>query len=409
MDFSIPDSMQTLLCDVRAFLDERLLPLEDRFRTGAFANLETDLQAVREEVRSQGWWLPQIHREWGGMGLSCLDFGLLGGVLGRSPLGHYAFNCQAPDAGNMEILISQADDAQKESFLKPLLEGRTRSCFAMTEPDQAGSNPVWMSTQARPEDGGWVLNGRKWYATGADGAAFAVVMAVTDADADPHQRASMFLVPTDAPGYRLARNISVMGHEGDGWASHGEVALENCRVPQDALLGQAGQGFAIAQERLGPGRIHHCMRWIGICERAFELMVGRAATRCFAPGKPLATRQMVQDAIATSRMEINSARLSVLHAAWTIDQKGTKAARQEISCIKFQVAGVMQRVLDRAIQLHGGLGVSDDTPLAWFWRHERASRIYDGPDEVHKIAVAKQVLKEYQASSSKSGLAVGEP
>ncbi|HSR67533.1 MAG TPA: acyl-CoA dehydrogenase family protein [Acidobacteriota bacterium] len=397
MDFSIPERVQKLLNETRAFMDERVLPLEERFRNGPFKELEEPLRRARQEVRSQGWWLPQISRRWGGMGLSCLEFGLLGAVLGRSPLGHYAFNCQAPDAGNMEILISQGSQEQQERYLQPLLQGRTRSCFAMTEPEHAGSNPLYMSTHARLDDQGWLLQGHKWFATAADGADFAIVMAVTDPQAEPRQRASMMLVPRGLEGMRLLRNIPVMGHEGDGWASHGELLFRDCRLPPEALLGPRGSGFAIAQERLGPGRIHHCMRWIGICERAFEMMVERAARRTCAPSKPLASRQLVQDWIATSRMEINSARLSVLQAAWVIDNEGAKAARQEISCIKFQVAGVLQRVLDRAIQVHGALGVSEDTPLAWLWRQERAARIYDGPDEVHKLAVAKQVLKEWES------------
>jgi alkylation response protein AidB-like acyl-CoA dehydrogenase len=266
----------------------------------------------------------------------------------------------------------------------------------MTEPDRAGSNPVWLSTTAVKDGGEYVIDGRKWFTSSADGAAFAIVMAVTDPDAaKPHARASMIIVPADTPGFRIVRNISVMGEPGEDWFSHAEVEYDGVRVPVETRIGAEGAGFLLAQERLGPGRIHHCMRWIGICERAFELMCRRAATRELAPGEPLAAQQSVQHAIAESRAEIDAARLLTLDAAARIDARGARAARVEISTIKFYVAGVLQRVLDRAIQVHGALGVTDDTPLAWWYRHERGARIYDGPDEVHKSLVAREVLKPY--------------
>jgi alkylation response protein AidB-like acyl-CoA dehydrogenase len=253
-----------------------------------------------------------------------------------------------------------------------------------------------MGTRARRDGGEWVLDGHKWFATGADGAAFAVVMAVTDPEAERHRRASMFLVPMDTPGLEMIRNVPVMGHTGDGWGSHGELRLRDCRVPAAALLGGEGEGFAIAQARLGPGRIHHCMRWLGVAERALELMCRRALARELAPGDPLATRGPVQEWIAESRAEIDAARLAVLHAAWLIDRDGARAARVAISAIKFHVAGVQQRVVDHAVQAHGALGVTDDTVLSWFYTQERAARIYDGPDEVHKAVVARRVLKGYR-------------
>jgi alkylation response protein AidB-like acyl-CoA dehydrogenase len=221
-------------------------------------------------------------------------------------------------------------------------------------------------------------------------------MAITNPEADsPYQRASMIIVPTDTPGFRLVRNTSVMGETGSDYASHGEIQLTNCRVPQSNRLGPEGAGFVIAQDRLGPGRIHHCMRWLGICERAFDLMCEWAAHRNIAPGKSLGTSQIVQAWIAESRAEIEAARLLVLRTAWKIDQQGSFAARDDISLIKFFVAGVLQRVLDRAIQAHGGMGMTDNLPLAYWYRHERATRIYDGPDEVHKISVARHILREY--------------
>jgi alkylation response protein AidB-like acyl-CoA dehydrogenase len=262
----------------------------------------------------------------------------------------------------------------------------------MTEPEHAGSNPVWMSTAAVKDGNDYVIDGHKWFTSSADGAAFAVVMAVTNPEAPPHLRASQIIVPTDTPGFTIVRNIPVMGHAGDGYTSHAEVRYQRCRVPQSNRLGAEGAGFLIAQERLGPGRIHHCMRWLGICERAFDLMLERAATRALAPDELLGNKQIVRAWIAESRAEINAARWMVLQAAWTIDREGMAAARDEISLIKFHVAGVLQKVLDRAIQAHGALGITDDTPLAAFYRHERAARIYDGPDEVHKMSVAKRLL-----------------
>ena len=256
-----------------------------------------------------------------------------------------------------------------------------------------------METTATSEDDDYVINGHKWFTTAADGARFAVVMAVTDADAEPHRRASQIIVPTDTPGFRLVRNIPVMGHSGDGWNSHSEIRYENCRVPKTNRLGGEGEGFSIAQARLGPGRIHHCMRWIGVSERSLDILCRRAATRELAPGDRLGSRQTVQNWIAESRAEIDAARMMVLHAAWKIDNEGAKAARIEISAIKFFVADVLMKVVDRAIQVNGALGVSDDTVLSYFYRFERGARIYDGPDEVHKSSVARQILKQYDSDA----------
>jgi alkylation response protein AidB-like acyl-CoA dehydrogenase len=330
------------------------------------------------------------------MGLSLLEFAHISEALGRSPLGHYTFNCQAPDVGNMEILHLFGTDEQQERFLQPLVQGDIRSCFSMTEPEHAGSNPVWMSTTAEKEGDDYVINGHKWFTSSADGAAFAIVMAVTNPDADsPYRRASQIIVPTNTPGFNHVRRIPVMGDAGADYFSHSEIRYENCRVSQSNLLGEEGGGFAIAQERLGPGRIHHCMRWIGICERALAMMCQRAAERELSPGQPLASRQTIQHWIGESAAEIHASRLMVLDAAAKIDQHGQRAARVEISIIKFYVAGTLQRVLDRAIQLHGALGLTEDTLLSFWSRHERAARIYDGPDEVHKSVVARQLLREY--------------
>jgi len=382
-------------------METHVYPLEREMAGQEFRDALPRLRAVREEAKRAGLWAPQMPESLGGMGLDFREHGQLTEVLGTSPIGLYCFGCQAPDAGNMEILEKFGTAEQKRRWLEPLVAGDIRSCFSMTEPERSGANPTWLGTTAELDGDQWVINGRKWFTTAADGAAFAVVMAVTEPGARSHQRASMIIVPTDTPGFVHVRRISVMGHEGSDWDSHSEIEYRDCRVPKDHLLGERGAGFLLAQERLGPGRIHHGMRWIGICERAFGLMCDFAAKREIAPGKPLGTQQMVQAFIAESRAEIDAARLMVQHAAWKLDREGQKAARNEISCIKFYVAGVLGRVLDRAIQTHGALGVTDDTPLAGWFRHERGARIYDGPDEVHKSAVARRILREHGMVTSR--------
>jgi acyl-CoA dehydrogenase len=396
MEFSIPDDVQVMIRTIHDFMEKEIYPLERDFLNGSYKELEPVLQEKREKVKAMGLWSPHIPAEHGGQGLSLMEFAYISEELGRSPLGHYVFNCQAPDVGNMEILELFGTDEQKEKYLEPLIKGEIRSCFSMTEPGYPGSNPTWMGTTAEKDGDDYVINGQKWFTSSADGAAFAIVMANTNPDEQKHRRASMIIVPTDTPGFKLIRNISVMGHSGSGHSSHAEIIYENCRVPQTNLLGPEGHGFVIAQERLGPGRIHHCMRWIGICERAFDLMCRWAALRQITPNLVLGDSSIVQAWIAESRAEINAARLMVLQAAWKIDTVGAPAARDEISLIKFYVAGVLQRVLDRAIQAHGGMGMTDDLPLSFWYRHERASRIYDGPDEVHKISVARRILRKYQ-------------
>jgi len=395
MDFSLPDKVRQVVQTLRPFVDEEIVPLERRLFAEGFGAILEDLARLRGRVREMGLFSPHLPADWGGAGLSLLDFAQISEILGRSPLGHYVFNCQAPDAGNMELLLQHGTDEQKERWLRPLARGEVRSCFGMTEPEHAGSNPVWLGTTARREGEEYVLDGHKWFTSSCEGSAFCVVMAVTDPQAKPHERASMIVVPTDAPGFEMVRNLPVMGERGEDWMSHAEVRLTGVRVPVSHRIGDEGQGFTLAQERLGPGRIHHCMRWIGICERAFDLMCQRAASREISPGEPLGTRQIVHGWIAESRAEIDAARLMVLRTAWRIDHEGAHAARDDVSLIKFQVAGVLQAVLDRAIQVHGGYGLLDEAPLAFWWRHERASRIYDGPDEVHKTSVARRILSRY--------------
>ncbi|MBI4820308.1 MAG: acyl-CoA dehydrogenase family protein [Deltaproteobacteria bacterium] len=387
------ESLAQTLTQVRAVV-ERLRPLEPRFVTGSFRALVPELEAIRAELRERGLFAPWLQRGLGGMGLDLLEFARVAEELGRSPLGHYTFHCQAPDVGNTELLMQHGTPEQKERYLLPLAHGQIRSCFSMTEPELAGSNPVLMNTSAEIEGDELVINGHKWFTSSAEGAAFAIVMAVTDPDAPEYARASMIIVPTDTKGFRLVRNVSVMGHSGDDYHSHAEVRYEDCRVPTANILGPRGAGFKLAQDRLGPGRIHHAMRWIGIAERAFDLMCERAATREISKGRPLGTKQLVQAFIADSRAEIDAARLMVLKAAEAIELRGAASARDEISTIKFFVANVLGQVLDRSIQVHGALGLTDDLPLAFWYRSERAARIYDGPDEVHKSAVARRILKK---------------
>ncbi|MEM8559994.1 MAG: acyl-CoA dehydrogenase family protein [Bacteroidota bacterium] len=391
----MPD-LDALLAQADAFVRDVCVPMERLLLTHNYAALDARLAEVRQQAREAGLWNLYLGEAHGGPGLSLVDFARVSEVLGWSLLGHIATNCQAPDVGNVELLLAHATEAQRTALLEPLLAGRIRSCFAMTEPEHAGSNPRYLSTTARREDDGYVLDGHKWFTTGFDGAAFCIVMAVTNPDAEsPYGRASMLLVPTDAEGLTHVRRLPVMGDEGHGWFSHSELRFEGVRVPVTHRLGPEGSGFLLAQERLGPGRIHHCMRWIGVCERALDLLCQRATTRELSPGKPLAERQQVQVWIAESRAHIDAARLLVLDAAARIEQEGQRAARAAISAIKFYVADVLQQVLDRAVQVHGGLGVLDDTPLAFWYRHERSARIYDGPDEVHKTVVAREVLKRY--------------
>lgn len=397
MEFSIPEETRRMIGAVREFMRQEIYPLELDFLNKNFREMLPVLAEKRDKVKSMGLWAPQIPEEYGGGGLSLVEFAFVGEELGRSPLGHYIFNCQAPDAGNMEILIEHGTQEQQEKYLLPLVRGEIRSCFSMTEPGYPGSNPVWMGATAVKDGDDYVLNGDKWFSSGADGASFSIVMAVTNPEAEsPYLKASMIIVPTQTPGFKLVRNTSVMGESGSDYASHGEIQLNNCRVPQANRLGSEGSGFVIAQNRLGPGRIHHCVRWLGICERAFDLMCDWASKRHLAPDRLLGSSPIVQAWIAESRAEIDAARLLVQRTAWKIDREGTYAARDDISLIKFYVAGVLQRVLDRAIQAHGAMGMTDNLPLAYWYRNERATRIYDGPDEVHKISVARHILREYK-------------
>lgn len=391
-------NFEAIKSSIKTFVEEELLTLEPWILNAEWEEKLPKLNELREKTKALGLWLPQIPKEYGGLGLTNAEHGEVSEILAANPYGHYCFNCQAPDAGNMEILIEFGTDAQKEQYLYPLLRGETRSCFAMTEPDHAGSNPVKMGSVALKEGDNYVINGHKWFTSACDGASFAIAMLVTDPDGDnPHERASQIIVPLDTEGFEFVRNVSIMGHTGGGWESHAEIKFNDCKVPLTNVLGKDGAGFAIAQARLGPGRIHHCMRWIGICERSLDLMCKRAVSRPIAEGEYLSDKQTIQNWISESRAEINAARLLVQDAAHKIDVQGAKNTRAEISIIKFFCADILQKVIDRAIQVHGALGMTDDIILSYFYRHERAARIYDGADEVHKSRLARAILKKYKA------------
>ena len=381
---------------IKAIMREQVIPLEPLLLSQQWENLFSAMNEIRRKVKDQGLWGPNLPGDIGGMSLSVRQLGLISEVTGQSPLGHYCFGCQAPDAGNAELLHLYANDFIKEQFLLPLAQGDIRSCFAMTEPHTAGSNPTLLDTTAELVDDHWVINGRKWFTTAADGASFTIVMAVTDPEAPKHQRASMIIVPLDTEGYRNVRNIPVMGHSGSGYYSHSEVEFTNCRVPASHLIGQRGAGFKMAQQRLGPGRIQHCMRWIGIANRCFELMCRHIKTRQITPKATLAEQPVMQAKVAESFAALNASRALVLETANIIDQQGWAAAKHHISMIKFECAGMLQLVVDNALQSMGALGMTDDSIVAFFYREERAARIYDGPDEVHKISLAKSLLNNFQ-------------
>jgi len=391
-----PNQLDNLIRDIKSFLDKDVLNLESKVLLHGWNASFDDLEKKRNKVKSLGYWTPQIPKKYGGMGLSLSEFSQISSILGSSPIGLYLFNCQAPDAGNMEILIEYGSNYQKDKFLKPLLAGEIRSCFSMTEPGFAGSNPIYMGTTAKENNERYIINGKKWYTSSAEGSSFAIVMAITNPNSkNKYYRASQIIVPCSSKGFNLVRKIPVMGDEGEGYFSHSEINYENVDVPIKNLLGDEGHGFKIAQSRLGPGRIHHCMRWIGICERSFDMMCDRAAKRELSPGKFLGEKQLIQKMISERRVEINAAKLLIMDAANKIENLGSKKSKIDISMMKFYCANVLKRVIDDAIQVHGGLGMSDDIILSHFYRHERAARIYDGADEVHISSVAKGILLKY--------------
>ncbi len=376
---------------VRSFMEEHVYPNEAALAREDDA-ADALVASLRQKAKDAELWAPHLPPEAGGSGSGFLEYAYLNEEIGRSMYAQLVFGCQAPDAGNGEILHLFGTDEQKKQFLEPLVSGSTRSFFGMTEPEVSGSDPTGLRSRGVRDGDDWVINAHKWFSSGADGAGFGVVMVVTDPDAEPHRRASMILVPTDTPGYELVRKIPVMGHEGRGWGTHCETRFTDVRVPVDNVLGEPGDGFRIAQKRLGPGRIHHVMRWLGQMQRAFDLMCSYSLERKTF-GEPLADKQTIQNWIAESAAEIQACRLMTMQAAQKIDDGDE--ARVEVSVIKFYAARVLNDVIDRALQVHGGLGMTEDTPLASMFRQARAGRIYDGPDEVHKMVVARRILRSY--------------
>ena len=388
----IPDLVAERREHVRSFMEEHVYPNEPAlFREDEAA--DALIAELQQEAKSANLWAPHLPPEAGGSGSGFLEYAYLNEEIGRSFIAQLIFGCQAPDAGNGEILHIFGSSDQKQRFLEPLVAGETRSFFGMTEPEVAGSDPTLLQGQAVLDGDEWVINAHKWFSSGADGAGFGVVMVVTDPDAAPHKRASMILVPTDSPGYELVRRVSVMGHEGRGWATHCETRFTDVRVPASNVLGEPGDGFRIAQKRLGPGRIHHVMRWLGQMQRAFELMCSYSLERK-AFGEALAEKQTIQNWIAESAADIQACRLMTLQAAHRLDEGDE--ARVEVSLIKFFAARVLNEVIDRALQVHGGLGMTDDAPLAVMYRMARGARIYDGADEVHKMVVARRILRSFE-------------
>ena len=376
----------------RAFMEEHVYPNETRIEReddDAFALVAE----LRGRAREAGLWAPHVPPEAGGTGLGFLYYACLNEEIGRSSYAQLVFGCQAPDAGNAEILHLFGTDEQKERFLRPLVAGEVRSFFAMTEPEVAGSDPTLLRTRAVRDGDEWVIDGHKWFSSGADGAAFAIVFAISDPEAEPHRRGTMILVPADTSGVEIVRPVPVLGHAGRGWNTHCEVRFTDVRVPLANALGGEGEAFRLAQKRLGPGRIHHVMRWLGQMQRAFELMC-RYANEREAFGGPLADKQTVQNWVSDSATEIQACRLLTMDTARKIDE-GSEA-RVEVSLLKVFAANALVQVIDRAIQVHGARGLTDETPLARMALHARAARIYDGPDEVHRMTAARRILRSYR-------------
>jgi acyl-CoA dehydrogenase len=397
-DFSTEPEFQRKLDWMAGFVREQVWPIETVFEELGQDGFERAIAPLREEVKERGLWAAHLPPELGGEGFGQVKLGLMHEILGSSPYAPFVFGNNAPDSGNAEILALAGTPDQRERWLEPLLAGDLRSAFSMTEPDTAGSDPTLLATRAVDDGDTWVIDGHKWFSSNGSVADFLIVMAVTDPDAQPHRRASMFVVPAETPGVRVVRDVGTMEQPAERFGrtgGHAEIVYEGVRVPKDALLGARGAGFEIAQQRLGPGRIHHCMRWLGVSRRAFDMLCERAVSR-YAHGSLLADKQTVQNWVADSAAQMQAARLMTLHAAWKIDTEGAAAARQEIALIKFYGAGVLHDVVDRALQAHGALGYSTDLPLEAMYRYARAARIYDGPDEVHRQSVARRILRGYE-------------
>ncbi len=396
--FSPSGEEKELLLRAQKIMDEDVYPAEKYIIPGQGLPYEI-LKPLQQKVKEQNLWAAHLPVHAGGLGLGAVFLGLLNEILGSSTIGPRVFGTAAPDTGNSEILLNAGTVEQRKKYLDPLVKDEIRSCFALTERDESGADPTGIKTTAIKDDDHWVINGSKWFISNAGMSSFVIVMAVTNPEAVPHERSSMFIVDMDHPGLDRVRDIPVMGDYSEG--GHWELKFTNCRVHESSMLGKPGEGFKLAQMRLGPGRITHAMRWLGVMNRSFDLMVNYALKRK-SRGHSLSEYQTIQNFVADSAAEIASAKLLTLHAAWKLDQG--EDARKEISLIKFHGAKILNDVINRAIQIHGSLGYSKDTPLEAFYREARAAHIYDGPDEVHRIVVAKQIFKEYKNREKKPSL-----
>lgn len=399
-DFSTEPEFQAKLDWAQEFVKEEIIPIEGISDDIDYATLRRIMKPLQDQVKEQGMWAAHLEPELGGGGWGQVKLGLLHEILGQCRYAPAVFGNNAPDSGNAELIaLGSRSQAQKDQWLYPLLEGKLRSCFSMTEPG-AGADPTLLKTRAVRDGDEWVINGHKWFSSNASVADFLIVMAVTNPDVHPYQGSSMIIVPRTAPGVNVVRNIPVMEHPGHmddsrGFGGHAEVIYTDVRVPYENLVGNEGDGFVLAQKRLGPGRIHHAMRWLGQSRRAFDMLCERAVSR-YTHGSYLAEKQTIQNWVADSMAEMTQARLLTLFAAWKMDQVGASNARNEIAMIKYAGATALYNVIDRAIQVHGSLGFSGDLPLEHMYRAARAARIYDGPDEVHKVTVARKMLKNYK-------------
>ncbi len=398
-DFSTESEFEEKLAWMRGFIDDEILPLETLELS--YDEVLSVIRPLQDEVKTRGLWAAHLPPSLGGMGFGQVKLGLMHEILGKSAFAPVVFGNNAPDSGNAELLAvgieSSGREDQRSKWLQPLLDGKLRSAFSMTEPDTAGSDPTLLSTSAVRDGDEYVINGRKWFTTNGSVADFLIVMAVTNPDVHPYEGSSMIVVPVETAGVQIVRDVQSMEDPTapfKKFGNHAEIVYEDVRVPVENLIGKEGEGFVLAQARLGPGRIHHCMRWLGQSRRAFDMMCERAVSR-YAHGSMLSEKQTVMNWVADSAAEMQAARLMTLQAAWKIDTQGASAARIEIAMIKYYGAGVLYNVIDRAIQVHGALGYSCDLPLEAMYRAARSARIYDGPDEVHRQTVARRTLRNY--------------
>lgn len=396
IDFTIPPELEEVRKRVADFVEREVLPVEAKATEETFEDVRDEL---RQKARDAGLWTPHLPEEWGGLGLGPLGMALVSQECGVSGLASLAINAMAPDEGNMHLLLHAGTDEQKERYLRPLAEAKARSCFAMTERDVGSSDPRALRTTAVRDGDDWVIDGEKWFISGAAGAAFAIVVAITESEQEnPYLRHTLLLVDADNPGWKVVREIPVMGTHMPG--GHCEVRLESCRVPAGAVLGEPGQGLVLAQVRLGPARLAHAMRWIGVAQRALDLAAQRALDREVF-GKRLAEHQSIQWMLADSAIQLYAARLMVLHAAYKIERD--LDYRQEVSIVKVFISEALGDIVDRALQIHGSLGYSEDVPLERFYRDARAARIYDGASEVHRMVIARNLLKAAKESGTTKG------